>query len=390
MVDTVLLDKVSQELQQNEQSTRAKKLIFCVCKKYWENDNNVLDTFALKYLLEEIIELHNNRQQLRYSIFQVVSLLNRKDLYTSVSNLIINVLSPCYQQSEEITGFLFPPVLPKNSSQNILDQVVERLEGDRNAVRIKKIVLYVCRQKWVNDPLILDSFDFHELIKDLRKKYPTLDEVENGIFTVVNTLNRKDVYSVVAKTIINEVESLYSLQKAPGRGITNAQRTKARRTSASINKETVMSGDLPIDYGAPTVKTKTKTKQKRRPDASFQTYIVEDPQIEDEPITDDNENLEIDKNYDIFSIRQELMKYANPLRAKILLFSVVHHKFDNNGKDWSLLNTCILDDLMYKAYQKYKNLDLLEEKIYQAATTLNDPEEYLQSAQAIIQALKSS
>jgi hypothetical protein len=382
MVDAVLLNKISQQLEQHEQSARAKKLIFCVCKKYWENDNNVLDTFALKHLLEEIIELHNNRQQLRYSIFQVVSLLNRKDLYTSVSNLIINIISPYYQQSEEISGFLVPPVIAaKNTSQNIFDQVVERLKGDRNALRIKKIILYVCRQKWINDPLILDSVNFGEIIKDLRKKYSTLEELEEGIFAVVNTLNRKDVYSLVAKTIINEVESLYGPQKTVGRTITNAQRDQPRTNT--ISKETVIGGDFSLDYGAPTVKT--KTKQKRRPDASFKTYIMEDPPTEEE-ITD---NVEIDKNYDAFTVRQELMKYANPLRAKILLFSVVYQKFDNKGKDWSLLNTCVLDDLIYKAYKKYQNLTILEEKIYQVATILNDSEEYLQSAKAIIQALKS-
>jgi hypothetical protein len=383
MVDTVLLNKITQQLEQNEQSARAKKLIFCVCKKYWENDNNVLDTFALKHLLEEIIELHNNRQQLRYSIFQVVSLLNRKDLYTSVSNFIINIVSPCYQQvSEEATGFLIPPLMAgKTTSQNILEQVVEKLEGDRNASRIKKIVLYICRQKWVNDPLILDSFDFEDLIKDLRSKYQTLEHLEQGIFGVVNTLNRKDVYSVVAKTIINEIEILYGSQKTTNKTIINSQKYQSK--SESINKETVISGDFEMASSSP---SPVKTRQKRRPEASFQTCIVEEP---DRNFAAENISAELDKNYDVFSIRQELMKYANPLRAKILLFSVVHHKFDNSGKDWSVLNTCVLDELIYEAYQKYRNLDILEEKISQAATLLNDSEEYLQSASGIIQALKS-
>ncbi len=381
MVDTVLLNKITQQLEQNEQSARAKKLIFCVCKKYWENDNSVLDTFALKYLLEEIIELHTNRQQLRYSIFQVVSLLNRKDLYTSVSNFLINIISPCYQQpSEEVTGFLVPPVMQsKTTYSNLLEQVVERLENDRNGARIKKIVVYICRQKWVNDPLILDSFNFGELVKDIRSKYQNLEDLENGIFGVVNTLNRKDVYAVVAKTIINEIEILYGSQKNAAKAITNAQ--KYQPSSDLNNKGTVISSDFDIDSGA--VQNVKPAKQKRRPD-SFKTYIVENPEIPVQSLM-----TELDKNYDVFSIRQELMKYANPLRAKILLFSVVYHKFDNSGKDWSTLNTCILDDLMYEAYQKYKNLDLLEEKISQAATLLNDTEEYLQSAGAIIQALKS-
>jgi len=382
MVDLVLLNKITQQLEQNEQSSRAKKLIFCVCKKYWENDNNVLDTFSLKHLLEEIIELHNNRQQLRYSIFQVVSLLNRKDLYTSVSNFIINIISPCYQQpSEEVTGFLVPPVMSaKSTSQNILEQVIERLDNDRNASRIKKIVLYICRQKWVNDPIILDSYDSGELIKDLRNKYQSLAELENGIFGVVNTLNRKDVYAVVAKTIINEIELLYSTQSNQNKAITNAQKYPSKNESTT-SKDAVITANLPIESNNP-----RPVKQKRRPDASFKTYIVEEPEI---PVETTNLSPELDTNYDVFSVRQELMKYANPLRAKILLFSVVHHKFDNSGKDWSLLNTCLLDDLMYEAYKKYNNLDILEEKISQAATLLNDSDEYLQSAGAIIQALQS-
>ncbi len=385
MVDAVLLNKISQQLEQHEQSMRAKKLIFCVCKKYWENDNSVLGTFAFKHLLEEIVELHNNRQQLRYSIFQVVSLLNRKDLYTSISNLIVNIVSPFYQQSEqseEVTGFIIPPVIPEETKYNdTFSKVVERLQNDRNSLRIKKIILYVCRQKWVNDPLILNSFDFNELIKDLKDKYNSLSKLENGLFEVVNTLNRKDVYSLVAKTIINEIEVLYNTQTTQSNTITNSQNSKIKRRPAS--QETVIDSDFTLDYGTPTVRKKTK---RIVPESFSKTYIVENPEEIQQQII---QAVKEDANYDVFTVRQELMKYGNPLRAKILLFSLLHHTFNNSSNDWALLNTCILDDLMYKAYTEFRDLKVLEEKLSKIANLMKDNDEYIQSVNAIIEALQS-
>ncbi|MEY3222969.1 MAG: hypothetical protein RLZZ203_1825, partial [Cyanobacteriota bacterium] len=42
------LEEIAQYLEQHEQSKRIKKLIFCVAKNIWENDQSQLDRFKLQ------------------------------------------------------------------------------------------------------------------------------------------------------------------------------------------------------------------------------------------------------------------------------------------------------------------------------------------------------
>lgn len=89
----------------------------------------------------------------------------------------------------------------------------------------------------------------------------------------------------------------------------------------------------------------------------------------------------------IYELKLEVMKYANPLRTKILLFSVVHHPFDLSGKDWSMLRTCDFDELLSEVLRDASSLKALEIKLSAIARSLFDANEHLQAAGAIVQAV---
>ena len=97
-------------------------------------------------------------------------------------------------------------------------------------------------------------------------------------------------------------------------------------------------------------------------------------------------NLSVD--YDPFTLRLNLMKYTNPLRVKILIFSALYRPF-KGGHDWSAIKDYELDDLLLSLFCKYRSCQQLESQLYQTANLLHEPEEYNQAVGAIIQSMQA-
>lgn len=92
---------------------------------------------------------------------------------------------------------------------------------------------------------------------------------------------------------------------------------------------------------------------------------------------------------DMFELRQAVMRYTNPLRAKILLFSLLHspYQFDR-VEQGLLLKSYELDKLLERALQTYTQFTLLSAELQKTARQLEHPDDYRQTATAILRAIK--
>lgn len=390
-------DKVVLELEKHSQAARIKKLIFCVCKNYWENDINLIDTIYLKHLIEELKELNSTQEKLNNSIYQIVNLLNRKEVYSSVANTIVTQVGKLYSSSSdklskqtngigidrsrdtkqaiESTKTEQKPV--KNTSI-LLEQISINLAKDINSERIKKIIFALCKNRWENDSTIIEKTTLSNLIKELYQQNSTLEELEKSLYNLVKTLNRQSLYLLIAQKIIAEMECLYNNERVKAKPV-NAQ-VKGKKISketsliADFSKQTYLFDELfkPSEH-----LEEANTPEVSNESIERQTDIKSSQQVEQQINT-----------YDPFDLRLEVMKYGNPLRVKILVFSLTYHLFDSSGKDWSLLQTCTLDDLLSKLLHIYPTIIELEEQIYAIAKTLKDSDEYLQPAGAIVQSMR--
>ena len=86
-------------------------------------------------------------------------------------------------------------------------------------------------------------------------------------------------------------------------------------------------------------------------------------------------------------MRLEIIKYTNPLRAKILLFSILEHKFDFSTQDWLKIKARELDSLVLDIFKIYETLKELEFKLDNTAKSLYEPDEHIQAASAIVKAM---
>lgn len=219
---------------------------------------------------------------------------------------------------------------------SLLDEVVKNLEEHQNSLRIRKLIYAICKSKWENDANRLNSIKLKELIQELQIANPTLDYLNYSLNKIVKTLNKPGEYASVADVIAEQMTRLYP----------DKQET---------------------------------TQQISQPSNLVQQSLEYKP------------NLGWDEasiSYDPFELRMEIMKYTNPLRAKVLAYSVAYHLFDFSSQDWLSLKTKELDVLLHKLFDRCKTLKDLEYHLQTVAKNLNPTDEHIQAAGAIYQAMK--
>ncbi|MEJ6482553.1 hypothetical protein N0Y54_14665 [Nostoc punctiforme UO1] len=229
-----------------------------------------------------------------------------------------------------------------------LDAVTKHLEQHENSKRIKKLIYSACKNIWENDEETLDRFKLQELIQELFRLNPTTNNLNYSLSEVVKTLNKQAEYAIIANVIFHQMQKLYITPEEP--------------TGIFLNK----------------------------PHQEESTGIFLNQQ---EPISlnsiDKSPNSQIKYQYNQFDLRQNIMKYTNPLRAKIVLFSALDKKFTFNEEDWLKLKTQKLDDLLLKLFNICPTLRELESKLNSAVISLGKPDENIQAASAIIQSMRA-
>ncbi|MHC5595145.1 MAG: hypothetical protein ACYTXC_04135 [Nostoc sp.] len=226
-----------------------------------------------------------------------------------------------------------------------LDAVTKHLEQHENSKRIKKLIYSTCKNIWENDEDTLNRFRLQELIQELCRLNPTINNLNYSLSKVVKSLNKQGEYAQLANVIFQEMQKLYI--------------TPDESTGILLN-------------------------QHREEEQIFYNSA----QISSNPI-DKSPNSQIKDQYNQFDLRQNIMKYTNPLRAKIVIFSALHKKFTFNEEDWLKLKTETLDDLLLKLFNTSPTLRELESKLNSAVIYLGKPDENIQAASAIIQSMRA-
>ncbi|NJN60906.1 MAG: hypothetical protein HC795_04685 [Coleofasciculaceae cyanobacterium RL_1_1] len=102
----------------------------------------------------------------------------------------------------------------------------------------------------------------------------------------------------------------------------------------------------------------------------------------------DTDVTQIQGPRDLFFIRSQLAGQANPLRAKIVLFSLLYRPFSYNSGDWSTLKQQDLGEFIRRVYNKYATLEELKRALTIATAQLDAPDECDHAAAAICNVLK--
>ncbi|GBF79088.1 hypothetical protein [Aphanothece sacrum] len=376
-------EQTIQYLEQHEESLRIKKLIFCLCKKYWENDLNVLNSFSLADLITELLQNKPTSEQLTFSLYKLVKTLNRPKVYAGVSKVILEKLAHIYNPEAEPIEILTSVADNGKETQIsdgdfLLEQAVRNLTNHQENGRISKLIYAVTQQYWENDLNRINNYGLKNLLLEIIEKYSTKGDLEIAFGKIVENINKKNLYVAICKIIFTQLEGLYD----------NLQENIESEQQVSESYQTQI---IKITSEA---NTPQRYKEQQQSVSPFETAVID---ITSEKMVTELKQIQAvptssaapPKTYDIFEIRLEIMQYTNPLRAKILLFSLLFHPWDRSGQDWSMLRSYTLDDLLEQLIQSGRPITEIEAQLYGAARSLSDPEAHLQAASTIIETIKS-
>ena len=384
------LTPVAHYLEEHEEFQRIQKLVFCLCKKYWENDPNVLQSFSLNQLLLELVQAKPTIEQLTFSMYKLVKTLNRPKVYAAVAKVILEQLNPVYQsekKSEEKksesnegnqTKMTVVERSPSDKETQVVDQdflaeqIANKLSQHSESSRMVKLVYAACKDSWENDAEVIHRYGLKNLITELREKYPRKEEIQFIFNRLVANINKQTLYMAIANLILSQMDCLYD----------NFDEGEENPHSQALKTQILQTPDV-----------LALTRANRRQD--IETSIIE---INAEPIKTILNSAEqqqitpsvsVPKAYKLFELRLEIMQNTNPLRAKILLFSIRFRTWDNSGQDWSMLKSYGINDLLEQVLLSGQSFKSIENQLYKQAESLPDKEIYLQTASAIVQILKS-
>ncbi|MBD2177987.1 serine/threonine protein kinase [Pseudanabaena sp. FACHB-1998] len=429
----ILLQDVSDDLEMSEDPVRAKKLICLVCTGILENDLNRLNNFSFVELLQDLhqqyptidaikenlvkavktIAVQKQKQYLIVAkiVFNTVSKLYPStksepveaisssqfnhnaanssaqatpQIAYSVSHLVINagsaqlvapldtsqssnsnktsevlleetppevpfVSEPQFNFSQDELSLLDPYPTEDNDPDNIYAWVAHDIDTDAQQMRLKKLLLYTYQDVWENDPRQLNSIDWVALLKELVSFMPTFSQLLALVKESVQRVSKPQEYSAIANLLLSKLERLYS--------------EGFEEIDPSINSNSSTNGfnTQPNDQYAQPVNVQIDRK------VPFDHKIASD----------------------LFDLRMELLRFSNPMRSKILLFSVLYYPFDAERDNWQDLHTHAIDGLLRQLFYAFPTFAKVENIVWQTARSLNEANDYQQSASYILQVIQT-
>ncbi|WP_139276528.1 hypothetical protein [Spirulina major] len=394
------LETIAQSLTHHGNALRIRKLMFCACTQRWEHDRALIENIAIAGLIKDLYNQYPNFDALTQALFAVVKQLNRKSEYSRLAETILDTLHPLYQTladegdtafgSEASTNFTpdttqFSPLpslaRPVEGDETLMKAIAHNLSHTDQNLRIRKMLWCLNYNEWQSEPQVLFNLDLPQLLGQLHHDYPTLEDIHSALHHVANHVSRPSEYQAIAAIIVQHMSPLYQATPAPASDPTvnqadNATQVMIQTTLSPPDWDDL--SELPnLDFLAdtPGITTAYELQSSTNftpatPPRALQSPALKQPQ------------------YDRYMVRLEVMKYANPLRAKILAYSTVHHKFEHGGHEWSNLRTEPFDDLLWALYDAYPIWDRLVKLLCQTAEQLDAPDESMQAAEAIAKALK--
>lgn len=317
---------------------------------------------------------------------------------------------------------------------HLLQQVVNYLNKHQEAVRIKKMLYCLCTSRWEKDTDYLNSINFQYLIEQIVRENNTLDQFRILLQNLVKTVNKPKQYIEIAKVLYLAIGQLYpEFRQEHGGKAPAAQRSAPDPSTATIDRD-VPSAFQRAYAPAP---TQPSTDNRDVPSAFQRAYAPEPTQVPSEGVPsalerayaplqtqqcDDpapvTQNDEVDESayetyynedftadgqfggtdayqeersavpeYDPFSLRQNVMSYTNPLRAKIILLVMLRPSFNFSSQSVTTMREYQLDDLLLEVLKTYPTMLQLEESMTCAVEQLVELEEYGKAATGLLQSL---
>jgi len=368
-----LFDEIVLELENSDDLIKVKQLLFYACIHKWESDRTKLERVNLKGLIQELIELTLTFKQLKSLMAELIQTIDSE--YAAIAAVIITEV-----------GKLYADYQADDQETDMYDEIVQSLEDlNKDVIRIKRLIFYICRQAL--PPERSQTLTFKTAIQTLPDLYPTLESLRLRLKELTNS---QPEYGTVVDIIVDDLSGIYPTRSAlavPPRPSlpTIIERPNERPTEPQyLTRIPTNLAPVAPPAQAPEIASGiAPLMAKYQPDtAESQLSLPEIPQLSA------GDRQALIAKLELFDLRLEIMKYVNPLRAKILIFSVLNDNTQSTNENFAVLRTQELDDLLRDLLTVYKTYPDLEVKLKASAKRLHESSEYIQATSAIVKAIK--
>lgn len=371
-----LLGTALRNLSAHAHRSRIKKLIFATYQQTWENDPAVLDQFELRSLLTSLRDRYPTLGDLEQQLHRVVLGLNRQDVYTEVSALILRELQPWYVRTLTPTPDALQnetTALTVRSLEERCQTIAQRLRQHPDFARLRKLLYCLGYSTWENDAAVLEQVNLADLIQQVLQIAPQRQDLRYHLGRIIKRLNRRREYTRLANTLIDALKSLYLNQS----DYTQISAPASGDPQDSAPDHTVVTPFVPADqHPAAHEMTTLQSAGHLAPNTIPETLYGHGSWI-----CRDRSSL--------FDLRVEIMQYTNPLRAKVLLHSCLHGPFSYTDQDWIALSRATLEDLLRAIFDYCPSYTDLDSKLTIMAHCLGQPDDSLAVASMLTRALRA-
>ncbi|HEY9657593.1 MAG TPA: hypothetical protein V6C65_03950 [Allocoleopsis sp.] len=361
IVSPARLQAITQKLAQEPDFLRIKKLLIYACTQIWQSDPEQIQAIELAPLLQTLLNNTSTPERLQTHLHTVVGTLNKASDYARIAETLIAHITPLYP-----TPCLIPVHADASQYQDRYSSIATALNHNSEQVRIKKLLILSCRNEWMSDRTRLAEVSWIELIQELHRLAPTLASLQVILSGRVKKLSKPEEYRCIASQVIQAMQMLY-----------DAPPVAETQFSSTTDTTEFLSGEFLSGVLSHGLSSQSQTS------AQASTPAIEIP-----PVVVPLRLTQPVEAIDLFDVRLELMQYSNPLRLKILLFSLLHEIFTATFDQHLILKGYELDESLRIMLQTYKQFDDLTTKLTQTATQLDSAGDYGAVAQTILRTVK--
>jgi adenylate cyclase len=373
-------------LRQDPQYRRIQKLVFGTYQGVWENDPKVLAQFDLQMMLSQLRQRYHTLIALEKALQTMASRLNHKDIYLTIADTILTVLEPTYDQPDEpseATGIAVGGL--SGNGQEMYQQAAHSLMQHSDRQRIKKLLYAVLYTTWENDPAVLALHTIAELIAEVHKMAPTESDLSYHLERIIKRLNRKARYTQLALVVS---EALHPIYMASASTMVSGT-ALAEPPTTGDDEATVLRTDTALIPSDDDMTSFTNWVSLEASGEQTCAHMNPANAMPDSAIAAEHNGAARSRDRgNFYNLRLEIMRYTNPLRAKILLLSTVRSPFTASRQDWIMLKSKSLDDLLHETFAYCQTFSDLESKLTIMCHCVDNVGENVQTAGTILQAMK--
>lgn len=419
-------DEVIRDFAQAEYLPRIKKLLVYACSQHWESDPDRLARQNLHTLIETLMQIAPTLDQLKTYLDQVTQSLSKPAEYLLIANAIVQSLRKLYVGTGSMPDL--------NSNPHLYWQVAQALEQDPDHLRMRKLLILLCRNHWELDTNRLLAESLPDLVYELHHLTQSMDNLQAVFNSIVQNTSKPAQYGAIASRIIAACEPLYGSQAtsqtelrfpAPGTAssppspLSSPHGLQARGSTPPLPPRSTPNAASPEPHRAPVTginwtaldsaslesgQSSALESSASLADHSSAEAISDAPSAEasSDPESSDSgtDAIPTFSQGELFDLRLEIMKYTVPLLAKQVLFLTLYAPVEHNSDEavaematdaetWASLKNRDLDDLIEGTLKQYPTLSMLEEGLLRSARLSPDQQRSVPVASAIARAVKT-